>query len=170
MKWISRVLLLLLYSVPYVFLAIYGDAQWRSLWLYLPMIVGFTVLAIIAHVTKNEVIVIVGNVLSVISSYTALAVSGIGAMSWYFKPVTTHILIGLLSAVAMGAQFPTAIVRINKRRTMRKRTSLNPRPNPYAKEMEKTLYLNSVPGMVKSILNAENEEGGRTVYKKGEEW
>ena len=58
-------------------------------------------------------------------------------MSWYFKPVTTHILIGLLSAVAMGAQFPTAIVRINKRRTMRKRTPLNPRPNPYAKEMEK---------------------------------
>ena len=124
MKWISRVLLLLLYSVPYAFLAIYGDAQWGSLWLYLPMIVGFTVLAIIAHVTKNEVIVIVGNVLSVISSYTALAVSGIGAMSWYFKPVTTHILIGLLSAVAMGAQFPTAIVRINKRRTMRKRTML----------------------------------------------
>ena len=70
MKWISRVLLLLLYSVPYAFLAIYGDAQWGSLWLYLPMIVGFTVLAIIAHVTKNEVIVLVGNVLSVISSYT----------------------------------------------------------------------------------------------------
>ena len=61
---------------------------------------------------------------------------------------------------------------------MRKRTmleeydidKLNPRPNPYAKEMEETLYLNSVPGMVKIILNAENEEGGRTVYKKGEEW
>lgn len=36
--------------------------------------------------------------------------------------------------------------------------------------IQETLYLNSVPGMVKSILNAENEEGGQTVYKKGEEW
>ncbi len=36
--------------------------------------------------------------------------------------------------------------------------------------IQETLYLNSVPGMVESILNAENEEGGQTVYKKGEEW
>ena len=115
-RWIIRMILLLFYSAPYVFFSIYGDARWRSLWLYVVMVASFTALAIIAHLTKNEVVVIVGNALSVISSFVALEISGIGAMSWYFKPVTTHIMIVFLSFIAIGAQYPSAIASIVKRR------------------------------------------------------
>ena len=115
-RWITRILLLLFYSIPYAFLAIYGDVRFRTMWFYLIMIVAFTTLAIIAHLTKNEVVVIIGNVLSVISSFTALAISGIGPMGWYCKPLTTHALIAFFSLFAIAAQFPSAIVRIVKRR------------------------------------------------------
>ena len=45
-KRAAAILMLLGYSVPYAFLAMYGDAQLRTMWLYLPLLAGMTLLCL----------------------------------------------------------------------------------------------------------------------------
>lgn len=113
---IIRILLLLLYCIPFAFLAVNGDATSGSMIYYGVMVAGFALLSGIAIITNNTLVVYIGNVLSFISSIIVSVVSGLEAMSHYFKPLTSHLLIVVISIIALLIQvlFARVYVRKNK--------------------------------------------------------
>ena len=62
------VLILLIYSVPYVFLGMLGDYRWHSLWLYGLMVVAMVGLLIWCLKTKRLILLGLGNFLTFLTS------------------------------------------------------------------------------------------------------
>ena len=81
-----RVLLLLGYCVPFVFLAMNEDATVGTLWFYLIMIIGFGILSYASAKTKNSWIVVIGNILSFASSCIFAWNFQTPKWEYYFKP------------------------------------------------------------------------------------
>lgn len=103
-KWTIRIVLLLLYCIPFAFLSVNGDATSQTMVFYILMVVGFGGLCWGCIKTNNIPFVYIGNVLSFGSSYTIAKVSGLEPMGYYFKPFTTYSLIVALSIVAIICQ------------------------------------------------------------------
>lgn len=97
-KKLTRALMLLVYSVPYGYLAMKGDVDFGTIIFYGPMIISFGILCGIAVRTKNTIVLIIGNILSFISSYLFTSRNLPREWSWYFKPFTP---VGLLSLVTI---------------------------------------------------------------------
>ena len=104
MKNLIRVILLFFYCVPYVFLAMNEDALTGTLWCYLVMIVGFSVLCYLCIKTKNYGIAVAGNVLSFISSCIFALTFYTDKWEYYFKPFLPNQLIIFESAIALFIQ------------------------------------------------------------------
>lgn len=66
-KMIS-ILILIVYSVPYVFLGMYGDRIYHSLWLYGLMVVAMAGLGWYCGKTKRIPVALLGNLLSLFIS------------------------------------------------------------------------------------------------------
>ncbi len=99
----TKILLLMGYCIPFAFLAVYIDATdgKLSLFSYLFMIAGFSILCRYALKTKNDSIVLIGNILSFASSLITAKLSGLEPMAHYFKPLTSYLLIILISVIAI---------------------------------------------------------------------
>lgn len=94
-----KVLMLLVYSVPYVYLAMKGDATSGTMIFYGFMILCFGILCRTVIKTNNPIILIIGNILSFISSYLFTSRNlPSEEWSWYFKPTTP---IGLLLIITI---------------------------------------------------------------------
>ena len=83
--WLIRVLLLITYCVPYAFLAINGDAASGTTLFYGVMVAAFSLLCWGAIKTNNMMIVLIGNVISFLSSYITALSGDLEAMAWYLK-------------------------------------------------------------------------------------
>ena len=92
-KNITKALLLLGYCLPFVFLAMNEDATTGTLWFYLIMIVGFGALCFGSIKTKNSLIVVVGNILSFVSSCIFAWIFQTEKWEYYFKPFLPNQLI-----------------------------------------------------------------------------
>lgn len=92
-KNILKALLISGYLVPFVFLAMNEDATVGSLWFYLIMLVGFSALCFISIKTENLWIVVVGNILSFISSCIFSWLFQTEKWEYYFKPFLPNQLI-----------------------------------------------------------------------------
>ena len=88
-----RVILILLYCIPYVFLAMNEDALRGTLWFYLVMILSFSVLSYFCAKIKSPHIVAVGNILSFVSSCLFAWFFKTEKWEWYFKPFLPNQLI-----------------------------------------------------------------------------
>lgn len=88
-----KVMLILGYCIPFVFLAMNEDAITGSLWLYLVMIVSLSALCLGSIKTKNWGIVVVGNILSFISSCIFAWIFQTEKWEYYFKPFLPNQLI-----------------------------------------------------------------------------
>ncbi len=104
MKNLIRIILLLFYCVPYVFLAMNEDALTGTLWFYLVMIIGFSVLCYFCIKTKNYGIVIIGNILSFISSCIFALCFHTDKWEYYFKPFLPNQLIIFETVIALFIQ------------------------------------------------------------------
>ncbi len=113
-KWIIRIALLLFYCVPYVFLAMNGDATSGTMLFYGLMIVAFYLLCFISKKTDNKNIVIVGNICSVISSLVFRNTFRTEKWDWYFKPLTDVELLIVVSAIAFIIQMIIAFKHKSK--------------------------------------------------------
>ena len=111
-----RVLLLLGYCVPFVFLAMNEDATVGTLWFYLIMIIGFGILSYASAKTKNSWIVVVGNILSFTSSCIFAWNFQTPKWEYYFKPFLPNQLIVFETVIALVIQIviSISIVRKNK--------------------------------------------------------
>lgn len=116
-KNIIRIILLLCYCVPFVFLAMNEDITTGTLWFYLIMIFGFSALCGISIKTKNYSIVVIGNIISFISSCIFALNFQTGKWEYYFKPFLPHQLIIFETIVAFIIQiiFVTSNMRKKKR-------------------------------------------------------
>lgn len=90
---ITKALLILGYCLPFVFLAMNEDATTGTLYFYLIMIVGFSVLCFGCIKTKNSSIVVVGNILSFVSSCIFAWLFQTEKWEYYFKPFLPNQLI-----------------------------------------------------------------------------
>lgn len=103
-KYLIRILLILGYCIPFVFLAMNEDAQKGTLWFYLVMIAGFFGLCYGCIKTKNGIIIPVGNVLSFISSCAFALLFHTEKWEYYFKPFLPNQLIIFETVIAVGIQ------------------------------------------------------------------
>ena len=113
-KILIRILLISGYCIPFVFLAMHEDATVGSLWFYLIMIIGFGVLCYGSVKTKNSWIVLVGNILSFISSYVFSWNFQTEKWEYYFKPFLPKQLIILETVIAFAIQLIIVISVIKK--------------------------------------------------------
>ncbi|ELU5588342.1 hypothetical protein SCB17_002828 [Clostridium perfringens] len=95
--WVIRILLLIGYCVPFVFLSVNADATFGTMMLYGVMIASFSLLCLVALKTNNIAILYIGNALSFASSYTFAKLFRLELMEHYFKPFTSHSLILIIS-------------------------------------------------------------------------
>lgn len=103
------------YCIPYVFLAIYGDAKQDTTLFYAVLVAFFALLCIISLRTKNIAALIAGNLLNFASSWLFLSLSDLSDMNWYFKPFTAQSLFFTLSAATWIIQAVIVLWRRKKR-------------------------------------------------------
>ncbi len=90
---IVKICLILGYCVPFVFLAMNEDATTGTLWFYLIMIIGFGSLCFGCIKIKSPLIVVIGNILSFISTCIFAWVFKTEKWEYYFKPFLPNQLI-----------------------------------------------------------------------------
>lgn len=115
-NWIIRMLLLIGYCIPYAFFAINGDISSGTMLFYGIMIISLTLLSYIATKTKNVVILIIGNILSYLSSYLFMLQNQTEEWGWYFKPLTANTLLLTISIIALLLQCVFAYVYHGRQR------------------------------------------------------
>ena len=111
-----RVILLLGYCIPFVFLAMNEDATVGTLWFYLIMIIGFSALCFGCIKTENSWIVVVGNILSFVFSCIFAWNFQTPKWEYYFKPFLPNTLIIFESVIAFLVQI--ALVKYSERKNI----------------------------------------------------
>ncbi|MEG0874656.1 MAG: hypothetical protein RSB05_04395 [Clostridiales bacterium] len=121
-NWIIRILLLMGFSIPYVFLAMYADcfcgdlfefklygginvsALWGILLNYGTMLLCFLLLCLFALKTANGKFIIIGNTLSFLFSGLFVLQNNTERWQWFFEPFTEVSFLIILSVVSILAQ------------------------------------------------------------------
>ena len=83
------ILILLIYSVPYVFLGMLGDYLWHSLWLYGLMVAAMVGLLIWCLQTKRMIVLGLGNLLTFMTSCFFTQYVANEQWDLYFKIIPT---------------------------------------------------------------------------------
>ncbi|WP_217587497.1 hypothetical protein [Lentibacillus saliphilus] len=100
-KFITGILIVGLYCFPFVYFSMHQDFTNGSMFGYLIMIVGTSLLAFLSRYFSNTIPFIIGNVASFIISFYFLskmeATLGVGWDDGYFKPLTPYQLLFLVS-------------------------------------------------------------------------
>lgn len=109
-KKLIKFLMLMAYCIPYGYLAMKGDATSGTMIFYGFMIIGFGILCRTAIRTHNTIILIIGNILSFISSYLFTLRNLPEEWSWYFKPFTPVGLLVLITIVSFIIQIASIII------------------------------------------------------------
>lgn len=104
-KKLMRILILLAYSIPYGYLAMNGDATSGTMIFYGLMIMGFSLLYKVIVKTREISLLIIGNILSFITSYF-FTLRNLSSKEWssYFKPFTPLGLLVLISIISFIIQ------------------------------------------------------------------
>ena len=113
---IIRVLLILGYCIPFVFLAMNEDASTGTLWFYLIMILGFSSLCYGGIKTNNYIVVIIGNIVSFISSCIFALNFYTDKWEYYFKPFLPNQLIIFETVIAFLIQIIFVIYYVRKKK------------------------------------------------------
>lgn len=108
-KYFVKAALFLGYITPFVFLAMNEDATVGSLWFYLFLIAGFSVLCYGCIKTNNYSIVVLGNISSFISSCIFALNFYTDKWEYYFKPFLPNQLIIFESLIAFLIQLSFAL-------------------------------------------------------------
>lgn len=120
-----RVLLLLGYCVPFVFLAMNEDATVGTLWFYLIIIIGFGILSYASAKTKNSWIVVIGNILSFTSSCIFAWKFQTPKWEYYFKPFLPNQLIVFETVIALVIQIVISISIVRKNKGLKQNEKVN---------------------------------------------
>lgn len=120
----SRLILLIGYCVPYIFLCLYGDAVWGTGIIYGVAVAALVALCFLACKTGNIKTVVLGNVFSFLTSQICAMLLGLEALNRYFEPFNAQILICICSVIAILIQ-AYVISRLTDDRKRQKRMNEN---------------------------------------------
>ena len=84
-KRINNVLLLLAYAVPWVFLGMYGDYALFSIWPYVLTLAAVLTLGWYCGKTKRLLLLMTGNLLSLLTSWLLVNFAATEQWNYYFK-------------------------------------------------------------------------------------
>lgn len=115
-RWLIRIFLLVGYCIPFVFLAMHEDVIAGTLWFYLVMIIGFSFLCYAGIKTKNYAIIMIGNILSFISSCIFALNFYTDKWEYYFKPFLPNQLIIFETVIAFVIQLMAVIHFVNRKK------------------------------------------------------
>lgn len=101
---IVYILTLFGYCIPYVFLAMYGDAQNRNMSLYGVMVIAMGILCWVTIKMKKFFIMVIGNALSCLTSCICIYLFQTEIWKWYFKPFEAVHLAITISIIAIVIQ------------------------------------------------------------------
>lgn len=108
-KLVISILIVCLYSFPFVYFSMYQDFTNKSMLGYLLMVGGTLILAFFGKFFSNTIPLIIGNIVSVIISFyflNKMEISfGIGWDGGYFKPLSPYQLLLLVSFLNLIPQF-----------------------------------------------------------------
>lgn len=94
--------ILLAYCVPYVFLGMYGDTEYRTMLLYGLLIVAMGLLCWGCIRIKSFPVLLTGNMLSCAASFICIYSSQLYKLGWYFKPFrVTSLALGISVAALL---------------------------------------------------------------------
>lgn len=113
-KWLTRIILLAGYCIPFVFLSMFGDIAYDTMLLYGLMIIGFSILCFSAIKLKQFVVVIIGNIISFVLSYIYIQQFYTEDWSWYFKPFSANMLMTVISIIAFFIQIMCVLSAFKK--------------------------------------------------------
>lgn len=102
--------ILLGYSVPYVFLAMLGDAEFGTPWLYVLWLISLAVLSLLS---RSLLTLLAGNALSFLSSHAFMAHFQTDKWTWCFKPFSAP---GLLTALTLAALLAQILYYLRRRK------------------------------------------------------
>lgn len=103
-NWIIRLIILIIYSVPYAYMAMNGDATSGTMLFYGIMFLFLGLLCFFSIKTNNFYVIIIGNILSYFSSYIFIIKNQTDKWDWYFKPFTSNTLLIIISAAVFLIQ------------------------------------------------------------------
>ena len=115
-KLITRISLISGYCIPFVFLAMNEDAVTGTLWFYLVMILGFGALCYSCVKTKNTIIVVLGNLVSFVSSCIFAWFFQTEKWEYYFKPFLPNQLIIFETVIAFAIQIIVVLCLVKRNR------------------------------------------------------
>ena len=100
----SSLIILAGYCIPYIFLCLYGDAVWRTGWIYGIAAVAMGGLCFLSCKTQNIKMVVVGNLITFAVSQICVMVFALDELSYYFKPFRVPMLVCVCSVIAILIQ------------------------------------------------------------------
>ncbi|MFF2175898.1 hypothetical protein ACFVT8_05465 [Lysinibacillus sp. NPDC058147] len=108
-KIVIGILIVCIYSFPFVYFSMYQDFANRSMLGYLMMLVVTSLLAFLEKILCNSFPFIIGNIISVVSSFHFIGRMedklGIGWDAGYFKPFSPSQLLVIVSVLNLIPQF-----------------------------------------------------------------
>ena len=78
-------LILTAYCIPYIFLGMYADFSFSSIWIYVLAVTIITSLSILCKRTKRVLLAIAGNIITFASSYLFTTYVATENWNYYFK-------------------------------------------------------------------------------------
>jgi len=103
-KWTVPVFLLLIYAFPFTFLAMYGDHAFGTVSFYFPLCVGLSVLCYLSIRRGQGWLMLLGNLVSFLSSREFLLRYQGEGWDVFFQPFTPMGFLTTVSVIALAAQ------------------------------------------------------------------
>lgn len=100
-------LIVVLYSIPYSFISIYGDFKMNSILGYIVGIAFCTILAYWSWNHNKKWIIALGNIISLIVSLLLTSNISYDVWGYYFKPATPTALLIIVSIISLIIQVVT---------------------------------------------------------------
>jgi|SRR5699024_616699 len=103
------ILIFCMYCFPFTYFSMYQDFEHGSMFGYLIMVVGTSILAFFVRIFGKSILFIIGNIATGLISFYFLhkmeVTLGIGWDGGYFKPLTPYQLLLLVSVLNLIPQF-----------------------------------------------------------------
>lgn len=96
--------LLIFCTLPYVFWSMNADASTGSIFFYYLMCMVVLLFLVVAIKTKNVIILLSGNVLSLILSFCLVLLYQTDEWGYYFKPFTSLGFLIFITSISWGVQ------------------------------------------------------------------
>lgn len=117
-KKMNNIVVLIGFSVPYVFLAMVEDLTFGSMWMYALMIIAL--ISLTRYAIKHSIFIpqLIGNIISYMGSYWFISLHEGDKWGWYFKPLAAIGLLNVVTIIIVVLQVISWVLNKSKNKTV----------------------------------------------------